>query len=51
MMICAQIKCHQYWPTDSTARENAEMEFDDVGIKLTLLKEEQFRHFIVRTFR
>ncbi|XP_021963170.1 tyrosine-protein phosphatase non-receptor type 1 isoform X1 [Folsomia candida] len=45
-----QIKCHQYWPVGSKNGGHDDMEFDDVGIKLVLRKEEELRHFIVRTF-
>jgi hypothetical protein len=49
--LMLQIKCHQYWPVGSKEGGDDVMEFHDVGIKVRILKEQESRHFIIRTFR
>lgn len=42
------LKCHQYWPLGED-EETEEMIFYETGLKVTLLEEQAYPHYIVRT--
>lgn len=43
------LKCHQYWPLGQHRGDDDEVDFEDVGLKVTFIDESEQNYFIVRT--
>lgn len=44
-----QPKCHQYWPLGPKYSDDDTLVFNDTGIKVTLLEENELNYFVVST--
>jgi len=50
-VCCHQIKCHQYYPTGFENDGDNKKEFNDVGLEVTYVKEEESNiHYTARVF-
>lgn len=43
-----QVKCHQYYPTGK-GDEDTEFVFEDVGLKVKFIQEDDVGYYVVRT--
>jgi hypothetical protein len=46
--VCCQIKCAQYWPLGANNGEEDDMVFEDVGLRVSLLAEQDDRDYTQR---
>ena len=46
--ISLQLKCHQYWPMGEDYGAEEEIVFEANNIRVTLLEEQTYDHYIVR---
>jgi len=50
-VACCQLKCHPYYPTGSENEGEDELEFSDVGLKVTYVEEKESDiHYTARVF-
>jgi len=51
LCVLQQVKCHPYYPTGSENEGDDELEFDDVGLKVTYVEEKESNvHYTARIF-
>ncbi|KAL4234107.1 Tyrosine-protein phosphatase non-receptor type 2 [Mactra antiquata] len=43
------LKCHQYWPLGEEDDDD-EMTFEESNLKVTLQEEQEYQHYVIRTF-
>lgn len=48
LCVCCQIKCAQYWPLGANNGEEDDMVFEDVGLRVSLLAEQDDRDYTQR---